>query len=63
MYRGYSERSTHQHNWTIGTIKNNFEPVEVSDGKPPVYVMVEYAYLVCKCATVKKTKVTNEEES
>ena len=46
----------HSHRWYPMQIKNIFEPENNTVG-PPVYTMVEYAYLSCICGAVIKSRV------
>lgn len=54
----------HDHRWFVTTTKKEFEPVDPNlvDGRLDFYVMVEYAYLMCACTTVKKVVVKSDME-
>lgn len=51
----------HEHDWRIAMVKNVFEPKYLGNATgPPIFEMVEYAYMLCKCGKVEKSKVTKQ---
>lgn len=56
---------SHEHSFFVFNTKKEFElytedPTLLEVSGQPLYVMVEYAWVNCKCGLVKRTKVKEE---
>lgn len=46
----------HNHNQLVNT-KTSFEPLEVTNTGVQLYIMKEYAYMMCRCNDILKVRI------